>query len=50
MSDEENEKNKRDERIVDMICPKCGHKKAWASRGFTNPQYKYKCSKCGFTQ
>ena len=35
----------RHTRIVEKICPFCGHNKAFTKRG-ENCSYKFKCSKC----
>lgn len=36
-----------DREPIKKRCPRCGHHKAWLSRGQQNPAYKFKCTKCG---
>jgi len=32
-----------------ILCTKCGNDKVWLPRGDYDPQYQYKCTKCGNT-
>ena len=35
--------------LLKKHCPRCGHNKAWPSRGIT-PTYKSKCTRCGYLE
>jgi DNA-directed RNA polymerase subunit RPC12/RpoP len=35
------------ENIKILACKKCGHNRAWRSRGIINPTYVFKCTRCG---
>jgi len=46
---DEKKVSNRNVRIVERLCPNCHHNYAWGPRGEESPQYKWKCSKCGYS-